>query len=161
MKKQEIKELLSIVPNIPAMNFFHISDKGVEFCEELKLFCDQKGYDYDLVTHDDKFLEVVNRFDAKKIDYDQAQYNNRSKLYDFVFVTIDLKKLNDLESFFKKVYMIIMNGGKLLVFIDNNQTLNQLNLLLQKCNYVAVNEIDMLEDSYILSATRLHGWDKH
>ncbi len=162
MTQDEIKQLLSIIPNTPAMNLFHISDGKGEICSSLKELCKQRDYDYDLVTIGEENLQSLSQFGAKKISYEQARYNHRSKLYDFVFVMIDLESVPDLEMLFKKLYMIIMNGGKLLILVDKNrQSINSLDILLQECNYVAINEIDISKTHYILSATRLHGWDSH
>ena len=100
MKKKELQQLLSIIPDIPAMNLFHISDGKVMLCEALEQLCKQNDYYYDLVTVGDEYLQILDKFGVRKISFDKNRYNYRSKLYDFAFVEMDLDRVPDLEIFF-------------------------------------------------------------
>jgi ubiquinone/menaquinone biosynthesis C-methylase UbiE len=80
-------------------------------------------------------------------------------MYDFVFVSIDLKEVQDEKMFFKKLYAISKNGGKVLFITSLEEDLQAFEEKLIEYNYVAINPIVSTFSNYqILSAQKMHGW---
>jgi hypothetical protein len=157
--KQEIEELLTIIPrNYPSMDIFYLCDNPLGLCKELDKLCKEQGYEYDLAITDDEVLDSLD-IKARKFDFKRSRYNQHSKLYDFVFVSLDLKKIDNIDTFFKKLYPISKNAGKVIFITDLNTDIIELEDLLIEKNYVAVNPIsDTFSNYQILSAQKMHGW---
>ncbi len=162
IKKEELVDLLSIIPkDYPSIEIFHISDRDFELCEALQELAIQKRYGYDLEFYlqsiDEKLKKKYNNI--RVFDIDKHRYNRHAKIYDFVFVTIDLEEIKNLDLFLKKLYNIIKNSGKILFILNKESDLGFLEEKLIDKNYVAINEITNTFTNYkILSAQKMHGW---
>jgi len=156
IKHEEIEKLLEIVPNYPKVNIFHFNNNSHETSEVLYNFCQEKDYDYDLVSSNDDFLKTIEIFKAQKLDIKRPRYNKQSKLYDFIFITIDFSDIEDKELFFKKIYLMSKNSAKILIFLEHHNYEHE--DLLERLNFVALNYIDISEKYTILSVQKMHGW---
>jgi len=157
LNKQEIKELLTIIPrDYPSMDIFHLTNNCDELTYELDDFCTSQGYLYELMILD---TDNCQNEKANKFDFEKNRYNRMSRLYDFVFVTIKLEDISDIDSFYAKLYPISKNAGKVLFIVENDKDLRELEEKLIEKNYVAVNPIiDTFSNYQILSAQKMHGW---
>jgi hypothetical protein len=157
IKQNDFEKLLEIIPPYPKTNIFHFNDFDLVSSEVLYDFCKKREYDYDLVCSDESFLKKLAKFKVQKLDIKQPRYNRHAKLYDFVFIMIDIESLEDKKLFFKKIYHICKNSAKVMVFLKNNSH-DELENLLEDINYVALNYIDISKDFRVLSAQKMHGW---
>jgi len=160
MKREPIRKLLEIIPPYPGIRIFHISDREVLLSEEISDFCEERACEYDLMVPDPQFLQRVKSegIEAEAFDLKKQRYNKHAKLYDYVFVTLDLSKITDWPLFLKKIYMIMKNAAKLLLFLPKDASLEQYEALLEAGNFVAINPIDICNDYRLLSAQKMHGW---
>ncbi len=78
----------------------------------------------------------------------------------FIYIDIDVEKLEKPELFLKKIYAIAKNAAKILFFVPKEQNgFENLERLLDQGNFVAVNPIDdMFANHQVLSAQKMHGW---
>jgi hypothetical protein len=157
VSKEEIEELLSIIPrDYPSLDLFHITDECDELTFQIDKLCKSQGYLYDLMLTD---IEKCQDLKAHKFDFEKNRYNRHSRLYDFVFVDIDLDKVENIDLFYKKLYAVSKNAGKVLFFTDQTKELQELEEVLIKNNYVAINPIiNTFKNYQILSAQKMHGW---
>ncbi len=163
IKVEESQKLLSIIPEYPGVTIFHMCEEGVEFCRMLDVFAKEHEYTYHLVSANEGFIEQAQKEGLEKarlIRYKQQRYNQHSKLYDFVYIDIDMHSLDNPKLFLKKIYAIAKNAAKILFFVPKSEggfgTLEQ---LLEDANFVAINPIeDMFENYDVLSAQKMHGW---
>ncbi len=157
LNKKEIQELLTIIPRgYPSIDIFHLTDNCDELTEELDKFCTKEGYLYELMLTN---MDNCQNNKAHQFDFNKNRYNRHSRLYDFVFISIKLEDIEDLEAFYKKLYPISKNAGKVLFIVENDKDLRELEERLIKENYVAVNPItDTFKNYQILSAQKMHGW---
>ncbi len=167
IEKKELELLLSIIPNHPLTQLFHINDYNISLSNDLNDFVKKNEFEYDITTTNEDFLEelnnkienISNKTTIHKLDLKQHRYNRHSKIYDFVFVTMDIDKIEDLGLFFKKLHSIIKNSGYLLLFIEKNQNnLPKILQLLEDKLYVAINTIDISTKYEVISAKKMHGW---
>ncbi len=160
MKIEHIRTLLSIVPAYPGVGIYHISDHEPLLSLELTRFCEERGYSYDLMVPDMNFLEVLREegIAAEAFDLRRPRYNRHAKLYDFLFVTLDPLRIEAWPLFLKKLYMIMKNGAKLLLFLPLQEPAERYEALLEAGNFVAINPIDLFDDYQLLSAQKMHGW---
>ena len=157
IKKEEFEKLLEMIPPYPKTNIFHLNNFDLTSSEILFDFCKTNDYDYDLVSSDEDFLEKLKEFDATKLTIKQPRYNRHAKLYDYVFLTLDLEDIEDKKLFFKKVYHICKNSAKILIFLENGYH-DELEQLLEELNFVASNYIDLSQNYKVLSVQKMHGW---
>lgn len=161
--KKEIQELLTIIPrNYPSLDIFHLTNNCNGLCQELYEFCQSQGYGYDLSTPDAdcfKYISETTEFKPHKFDFNRNRYNRLSRLYDFVFISLNLEDIEDIETFYKKLYPISKNAGTAIFIVDKDYDLRAFENLLIEKNYVAVNPIvDTFENYKIMSAQKMHGW---
>ena len=159
----EIEELLTIIPrDYPCMDIYHLTDECKGLCKELNKLCKENNYEYELMISGDDYFEKIcqnSKFKAHKFDFDKSRYNRHSKMYDFVFVSIVLDKIENEKMFFKKLYTISKNAGKVLFITSLEEDLRVLEEKLITYNYVAINPIVNTFSNYqILSAQKMHGW---
>ena len=157
--KDEIEELLTIIPrDYPSLDIFYLCADCLGVCEELDRLCHKEGYEFDLAITDESVLNGLD-IKARKFDFSRSRYNQHSKMYDFVFVSIDLKEVENIDLFYKKLYAISKNAGKVIFITSLDKNLRELEEVLIEKNYVAVNPIlDTFTNFQILSAQKMHGW---
>jgi len=146
----EIDTLLDIIVDYPKVNIFHINDTSHILTQKLEDLANKKSYDYDLFHI---FKPLLN---SVKLDINQPRFNKHAKLYDYVFISSDLSKIEDKKLFFKKIYHICKNGSKILIFMENND--EELEQILEDLNFVASNYIDISNNYKVLSVQKMHGW---
>lgn len=160
---KEIEKLLTIIPqDYPSMDIFHLTSHCNLLCRSLYDFCKLQAYHYDLMIDNPDHLKELSHttsFNPHQFYYEKQRYSRQGKSYDFVFIDIDLNKIEDEKLFFKKLYSVNKNGGIILFIIKNSEDLHRLEETLIENNYVAVNSIvDTFENYHIISARKMHGW---
>jgi len=161
--KKEIQELLTIIPrNYPSLDIFHLTNSCNGICQELFEFCQSQGYGYDLSIPDAEYFEHISNtteFKPHKFDFKRNRYNRLSRMYDFVFISLNLEEIEDIDAFYKKLYPISKNAGTVIFIVDKNYDLRAFEDRLIEENYVAVNPIvETFENYQILCAQKMHGW---
>ena len=157
IQENELKKLLEIIPPYPRTNIYHLNNFDKTSSKVLFEYAKERDYDYDLVCSDEDFLLELEEFKPHKLDIKQARYNRHAKLYDFVFIMIDIDTIEDKQLFFKKIYHICKNSAKIMIFLENGYH-DELETLLEDMNYVASNYIDISKDYKVLSVQKMHGW---
>jgi len=164
IKKEEIADLLTIIPrNFPILDIFHLTNSCQGLCESLYDLCQSQGYHYDLSIPDEKYythIKETTAFNPQHFDYKKNRYNRQGRTYDFIFVMIDLREIDNIALFYKKLYAINKNAGKVFFIVQKSVDLRKLEDTLIHHNYVATNPIENTFENYqILSAQKMHGWD--
>ena len=162
--KEEIEDLLTIIPrNFPTLDIFHLSDDCIGLCQALYDLSKSEGYNYDLAIPNANYFEHIietTPFKPQKFDFKRNRYNRQSRVYDYVFVTINLSEVENITLFYKKLYAISKNAGKVFFIVEKSVDLRELEDALIVHNYVATNPIENTFSNYqILSAQKMHGWD--
>jgi hypothetical protein len=155
--KEEIEELLTIIPrSYPSLDLYIITHECDKLTHQIDKLCKSEGYLFDIMLTN---YENCKDLKVHKFDFDKNRYNRHSRLYDFVFVNISLDDIEDISTFYKKLYAISKNGGKVLFFTDKYRDLQELEERLIEKNYVAINPIiNTFKNYQILSAQKMHGW---
>ncbi len=163
IKKEEIEELLTIIPRgYPQQDIFHLTDNCLGMCEALHELCQAEHYHYDLMIGNDDYysaLKASSDLNIEAFDFKKSRYNKHARQYDFVFVQIDLEAIDNIGLFYKKLYAISKNGSKVLFIVEKERDLLAFEEVLIAHNYVAVNAIEnTFENYHIMSAQKMHGW---
>jgi len=168
MRKIEIERavnLFSIIPDAPGGRIYHLAEDNLHFISLLRDFLVPKELEYQLMITNKGFFNVVvselkksEYFKIKELNLTQKRYNFNSKLYDFVIITINLEK-NYNDELFKKIYRIMVNAAYVIIFTPQNLTAKVEELLVDT-NFVAINRIDIFDNLDVISAKKLHGWQK-
>ena len=166
IENKSITQLLTIIPEHPAMRIMQISDGGEPLYRRLQSFCLAQEYEYLNNVIDNAFYESIKEESnsealsfVKKITLEQRVYASMSKQYDFIFVSATIPEAFENE-FAKKIHRYIKNAGNLILFLPKGEglTLQRWYAHLEEHLFVAINSIDMFENYEILIAKKMHGW---
>ncbi len=154
-----MNELFQIIPKLPAVRVFEFA-KDYETTKELSDFCEKKGHYLEIVAFEDKIFEQIEDLGSKarRIEQSKERYNQRSMMFDTIFVSYPLERIEDLEAFLRKIYRMTKNAGDLILY-TTPQERESLEDLLQELNFVAINPIEQ-PNRVVLTAKKLHGWAK-
>ncbi len=162
---EELAKLFTLIPVEPGGRIYHIAENGFEFIKLLKEYLEPRELEYDLmVTNEDFFQELVMKlkkseyFKIKELDLTQNRYNSHTKIYDMLFITVDLSRYDSLDVI-KKVYRILKNAAHVIVVVPFDMEERVIEDLTQS-NFVAINNIDISKEYKIISAKKLHGWKR-
>ncbi len=164
MIKEGIKKILTIIPEgYPSIEIFHLTDQPTEIITALLTLTQKNRYGYDLEVNNPALLtQFTTEYHTTKprlFDPNKARYNRHAKIYDYLFLTLDLEQLPDQEQFLQKLYSIIKNGGKLLIFYPDSEESERVLKILEEKNFVAINTInDTVEGYQVITAQKMHGW---
>ena len=154
-----MKELFDIIPKLPGVRVYLFAGDEAT-AKELGEFCTEAGHYLEIAALEDEIYEKLEGIEAKvrRIDEAKERYNQRSWMFDTVFVTYDLARLQDQEDFLRKIYRMMKNAADLVVLVPPDKS-EELQNLLQELNYVAINPID-LGQKVAVTAKKMHGWAK-
>jgi phospholipid N-methyltransferase len=166
LESKQIEQLLSIIPNHPALRIMHISQSGTELSDALLALVKQQEYELLLnIIDEDFYEESLNRYrdtdlcSVKKMKFEQRAYVSKAKMYDYIFVTANIP-LELQEQFAKTVHGHIKNAGNIILFLekDNLKVLDSWRQILEENYYVATNTIDLFKEYEIVISKKMHGW---
>ncbi|BCD59332.1 MULTISPECIES: hypothetical protein [unclassified Nitratiruptor] len=153
-----MKELFSIIPRLPGVRVYLFAEDK-ESTLELANFCQEKGHYLEIAALEDEIFETLQDVEGgklRRIDENKERYNQRSMMFDTIFVPYDIGKLQDKELFFRKIYRMMKNAADLIILVQNEEA-EALESLLQELNYIAINPIEY-QDKTALTAKKMHGW---
>ncbi len=154
-----MRELFDIIPKLPGVRVYYFA-QDEETAKELSEFCAEAGHYLEIAALEDEVYERLGGIEAKvrRIDEHKERYNQRSWLFDTVFITYDLTKLDNQKEFFKKIYRMMKNAADIVVIVEPSQS-EKLQEELQELNFVAINPIE-LGQKIAVTAKKMHGWTR-
>ncbi len=163
IKQEEIDDLLTIIPrNYPILDIFHLTSSCQGLCASLYNLSQQMGYNYDLLIPNLDYCQYINQttpYASEHFDFHKKRYNRQARVYDFIFIHLPLKEIEEEPLFFKKLYPVSKNAGKVFFIIEQDENISELEEKLIAHNYVATNPIENTFENYqILGAQKMHGW---
>ena len=152
-----IEELFTVIPLYPGQNICLIHDKQVDISPSLIKFCIENEINLYVKDIEGDLLSLSHFpfVKVEKFSFKDKRYNLHSILYDFLFFSYSLEDNHDI---LKKIYRVIKNAGNIFIFTKSDP--DELIKLLEKINFVAINEIDTFKKTHIISAKKMHGWMK-
>ena len=165
LELKKIEQLLSIIPEHPAMRIMHISQSGTQLSDALAQLAIEREYEFLLNVNSDIFYEEIkdaypnDLCGVKKIKFEQRRYATMAKMYDYIFVTADIPNALQ-EQFTKTIHGHIKNAGNIILFLEKNnlKVLDGWRQLFEENYFVATNTIDLFEEYEIIISKKMHGW---
>ena len=165
LELKKIEQLLSIIPDHPALRIMHITDGNTQLSDALFKLIKTKEYELQLnIINDDYYEEIKDRYThkevtVKKITFEQRRYASMAKTYDFVFVSTMVPEILQ-NQFAKTIHTHIKNAGNIILFLekDNLKLLDSWRQVLEENYFVASNTIDLFDEYEVLSSKKMHGW---
>jgi hypothetical protein len=155
----DIEKLLSSLSKSPNYMVLHFTN-DTTLVKELQEFCKDSA-EYRILTFTNSAKEALEKFNNSYtkiglINPKRPKYNHPSKFYDFLFITT---LPNNIDDFFKKVYVALKNGAPVFIFLDKTDKdfAYKLESILIERNFVALNLIEM-DDFLVVSSKKMHGW---
>ncbi|NPA82333.1 MAG: hypothetical protein GXO31_06960 [Epsilonproteobacteria bacterium] len=160
----DLRELFSIIPPIRGVRVFEFSE---DFDSSKELAKKAKEMEFDLeiavVNEDDmnRFRELESEFvKVRYLDLSKNRYNQHSYLFDTVFINLNKDRIEkEGENFFKKIYRMMKNAGVIVYPVDESEREEKIEML-ERLNYVAINDISFQKGICALTARKMHGWAK-
>ena len=165
LESKKIEQLLSIIPDHPAIQIMHITQNDNKLSDTLESLVKKNEYTLLLNVTDDSFYDelreryIDNSCSVKKMKFEQRRYASMAKLFDFVFVTATVP--NEFqEQFAKTIHGHIKNAGNIILFLEKNnlQVVDRWRQILEENYFVATNTIDLFSEYEILISKKMHGW---
>ena len=165
LESKKIEQLLSIIPNHPAMQVMHISQSGQQLTEALISLAKEREYEFLLNATDINFYEKVkdsyieNFCKVKTMKFEQRRYASMAKMFDYVFVTSEVPE--ELQGqFAKSIHGHIKNAGNIILFLEKNnlKVVERWQEILEENYFVASNTIDLFGEYEVLISKKMHGW---
>jgi hypothetical protein len=166
LESKQIEQLLSIIPDHPAMRIMQISQGGTVLSDALASFATKREYEFLLnITNDIFYEEIKDRYSdkslcsVKKMRFEQRRYVSMARMYDYVFVTSTVSEAMQ-EQFSKTIHGHIKNAGNIIFFLPKNdlKVSDGWQQVLLENYFVASNTIDIFENYEILISKKMHGW---
>ena len=164
LELKKIEQLLSIVPNHPALRIMHITDGDSQLTDALFKLIQNKEYELllNVITDDHEDIKEKYRHKevtVKKITFEQRRYASMAKTYDYVFVSATVPETLQ-NQFAKTIHTHIRNAGNIILFLekDNLKLLDSWRQVLEENYFVASNTIDLFDEYEVLSSKKMHGW---
>lgn len=89
-----------------------------------------------------------------------ARFKSSTRDYEFVILGNVLQHCPYQEKFLSLVYKSLENSAQIIIVMDQNAyDLEELKLLLDKCNFLAANNIEIFDNKYVVVAKKMHMWD--
>jgi hypothetical protein len=105
-----------------------------------------------------QFHDATHIF-VREFKYEKPRYNVHQRKYKYIFLCTDAAAIDDLTEVCKKFYRIIKNAGHLFLLVKPTDIAPTMQAL-EESNFVAIGTIDILSDYTIISAKKLHGWER-
>ena len=165
LESKKIEQLLSVIPDHPAMQIMHITQQDKQLSNALETLVKEREYTLLLnVTDDGYYDELKERYcddscSVKNMKFEQRRYASMAKMFDFVFVTATVPD-EFQEQFAKTIHGHIKNAGNIILFLEKNnlKVLDRWRQILEENYFVATNTIDMFNEYEILISKKMHGW---
>jgi len=159
----DIEKFLSIIPEIRGVRVFCFCNslqKAMPIIKESK----KREFELEIATTNEESFESLkklqdNLISIRLVPLDKKRYNNHGHLFDTLFVNIEEEEIENLEDFFKKIYRMMKNAGVIVYPVKKEKREKRVKML-EDLNYVAINDIEMDQNFVVLTARKMHGWQK-
>ncbi|WOE68789.1 hypothetical protein RZR97_06615 [Hydrogenimonas thermophila] len=165
LKKEQCDLLMQIIStHYPNQQILHLTDGCNNLHQALFEFTKTKGHEYDLrmvnTEINDLPIQEHNDIFIKPLDINAKVYNQHSKKYENIFVTLNPEYIEaDSVGMFKKFFRIMKNAGVVVILIPKGEPLlDTIDKELEDSYFVAINHIDIFDDYDVVTAKKLHGW---
>ncbi|WP_281951806.1 hypothetical protein [Nitrosophilus kaiyonis] len=159
----KIEDFFEIVPKLPGVRVFQFVDNS-DYAKKLAKFAMEEDFELEIVTFNEDIYEKIKNLKSSNINIrniteEKERYNLRSKVYDTIFVNLDIERIKNLEMFLRKIYRIMKNAANIVLPV-NIEKKDEIRDLLEKCNFVAINFTPINDNKAVFIAKKLHGWTK-
>ncbi len=138
---KQFEELFDSSPNIAILNI----DNG---CDDISLFLKEFIVNYD--------GELTYK-DINKISTQTFRLQDRN--FEYAVLSNCLSKIPLQEKFINSVYHALENSAFIILIEEKTKSdLSMMMELLDKCNFRAVNSIDIFQNYNLVMAKKLHMW---
>lgn len=99
-------------------------------------------------------LEYINFVDEKS-----ARIRATAREYEYIILSDILSFCPNRDKILKLMYKALENSANIIILEKkSNNNLDEVKQLLDKSNFVAINNIDLFEDYNLITAKKLHMW---
>lgn len=144
MKYKELIQFNSLFQDSPALALLHINN------------------DFDSITKALNFMALRNdgKLTVKEFHTINCErFGLRTRDFEYAVLTNTLKKCTNKNKFLSTVYHSLENSAE-IILIENKKdsSIEEMIELLDISNFLAINDIDIFENYYLVMAKKMHMW---
>ena len=144
MKYKELLEFNSLIEDSPALAILQIGNDITKVSESLAF----------IATRNDGSIKVKS---TEEIDCQKFRLTPRN--YEYAILMNSLNICENQEKFLEVVYHSLENSAQIiLIQKKDTMSISKMSELLDITNFRAINDIDIFEDYYLVTAKKLHMW---
>lgn len=108
--------------------------------------------------------EVAERLEGKLeyidfIDEKSARLKSSARDFEYIILSDILSYCPNKDKIVKIMYKALENSANIIILEKkSNQNLDEIKTLLDKTSFVAINDIDLFDNYYLITAKKLHMW---
>lgn len=137
--------LFDVIWDYPNSKIIQITDGEIDLKNELEAFCKEKNFSF---TNNEATSEFLSGH----------KYYSGSAQNDYIFLCLDLFKLENAVYVLERCYASIKNSGGFLLIYPKNDNYYECENMLQNANFVAISQIELDDEVEVIYAKKMHGW---
>jgi hypothetical protein len=146
MNEKDLALFKTIFQDSPNLAVLHL-DNGMQFI-------------YKIIDELVKKNEGTLNYQNFKDDGGCSRFKSKTRDYEYAILSDVLQHCPYKEKVLKLVYHSLENSSQIVIISNKKEIeLNQIKELLDISNFLAINDIDLFEDYYIVVAKKMHMWD--
>lgn len=95
----------------------------------------------------------------KFIDENSARLKASSREFEYIILSDTLSYCPNKDKILKLMYRALENSANIIILEKkSNNNLEEIKILLDETSFVAINNIDLFEEYYLITAKKMHMW---
>lgn len=95
----------------------------------------------------------------KFIDENSARLKASSREFEYIILSDILSYCPNKDKILKLMYRALENSANIIILEKkSNNNLEEIKILLDETSFVAINNIDLFEEYYLITAKKMHMW---
>ncbi len=161
----DISQLLELIKPDSSVKIMHLGNGDFDFNKRLVRICRDYGYEFDIkclgeadYTESLEHFEMEEGITVARLRLTQPRYAT-SKLYDYVFVTVEIPA-NMMSLFLAKTYESLKNGGLVLITEDGPEESlrRKWGRLLDSNYFISIKTIPLASGHSVIIAKKAQAW---
>ena len=143
--QKKLNKFFSIFEELPQISILHLySNDFLDLNKELNSFV--KKLNGSLVTFELDYKNYLN-------------FKSRSRDFEYIIISELFNKLPNKKVFFTKIYHLLENSAQIIILDRNKNLKDEIIELLNSCNFLVPNNIELFDNSLLIVAKKMHMWD--
>lgn len=152
----QFKELIKFLPQLRMLYVGHYDESMVKFISK-QLESVNGHLDATIYENESKLYEADN-IKYRVLDTLKKPFRSASREYEQLVVFDIFHLIENKDRFLQSIFRALENSGEVALISPKESDIHVIKEMMQDNGFVAINDIDIFEDYYLISAKKMHGW---